>query len=60
MHAKHANSDRLNDLSGRVIGCTFTVLNTLGVRFLDEGGFPEKVDENVVAIELRASVYSVS
>ena len=33
----HADSVRLNDLSGRVIGCAFTVLNTLGA------GFAEKV-----------------
>lgn len=31
MHAEHADSDRLNDLSGRVIGCASTVLSTLGV-----------------------------
>ena len=32
MHAKHADSDRLDDLSGRVIGCAFNILNTLGRR----------------------------
>jgi hypothetical protein len=37
MHAKHANSDRLNDLSRRVIGCAFTVLNTLGAGFPGKG-----------------------
>jgi hypothetical protein len=36
MHAKHADSERLNDLSGRVIGCAFTVLNTLGAEFLEK------------------------
>ena len=46
---KHADSDRLNDLSGRVIGCAFTVLSTLGV------GFLEKVYENALAYELRAA-----
>ena len=30
MHAKHADNSELNELSGRVIGCAFTVLNTLG------------------------------
>jgi hypothetical protein len=30
MHAKHADNHELNELSGRVIGCAFTVLNTLG------------------------------
>jgi hypothetical protein len=29
MHAKHADSIRSNDLSRQVIGCVFTVLNTL-------------------------------
>jgi GxxExxY protein len=43
----------MNDLSGRVIGCAFTVLNTLGV------GFAEKVYENALAIELRASGLAV-
>ena len=44
----HANSGRLNDLSRQVIGCAFTVLNTLGA------GFLEKVYENALAHELRA------
>ena len=47
IHAEHADNAVLpNDLSGRVIGCAFTVLNTLGVEFL------EKVYENSLAIEL--------
>ena len=29
MHAEHADNHELNELSGRVIGCAFTVLNTL-------------------------------
>jgi GxxExxY protein len=37
-----------------VIGCAFTVLNTLGA------GFAEKVYENALAIELRASGLSVA
>jgi GxxExxY protein len=47
MHAEHADSAWLDDLSGRVVGCAFTVLNTLGV------GFPEKAYENTLAQELR-------
>ena len=47
MHAKHADSDRLNVLSGQVIGSAFTVLNTLGA------GFLEKVYENALVHELR-------
>ena len=43
----HADSAVLNDLSGRVIGCAFTALNTPGARFL------EKVYENALAIEMR-------
>jgi GxxExxY protein len=53
MHAEHADSNRLNSLSGRVIGCAFTVLNTLG------GGFLEKVYENALAYELRAAGFAV-
>ena len=54
MHAEHADRDRLNDLSGHVIGCAFTVLNTLGA------GFLEKVYENALALELRAAGLTVS
>ena len=43
----HADGKRLNELSGLVIGCSFTVLNTLGV------GFLEKVYENALTLELR-------
>jgi GxxExxY protein len=49
----HADSARLNDLSGRVIGCAFTVLNTLGA------GFMEKVYENALANEIRAAGLAV-
>ena len=49
MHAKHADNSELNELSGRVIGCAFTVLNTLGA------GFLEKVYENALAYEVRAA-----
>jgi len=30
MHAEHADNIGLNELSGRVIGCAFTVHNTPG------------------------------
>src|SRR5208282_1396493 len=53
MHAEHADRNGLNDLSGRVIGCAFTVLNTLGA------GFLEKVYENALAYEIRATGLSV-
>jgi len=42
-----------NQLSGRVIGCAFTVLNTLGA------GFLEKVYENSPANEIRAAGLAV-
>jgi GxxExxY protein len=48
------DENRLNDLSGRVIGCAFTVLNTLGV------GFLEKVYENALAHELRKAGLTVA
>ena len=50
----HTDGDRLNDLSGRVIGCAFTVLNTLGA------GFLEKVYENALAHEMRAAGLTVA
>ncbi len=43
----HAEGMTPNELSGRVIGCAFTVLDTLGT------GFLEKVYENALAHELR-------
>ena len=46
MHAEHADRMRLNELSGIIIGCAFTVLNTLGA------GFLEKVYEIALALEL--------
>jgi hypothetical protein len=49
MHAKHADNSELNELSGRVIGCAFTVLNTLGA------GFLEKVYENALAYDVHAA-----
>ena len=41
------DENRLNEISERIIGCAFTVSNTLGV------GFLEKVYENALAHELR-------
>ena len=54
MYAKHADKNRLNELSGSVIGCAFTVLNTLGA------GFLEKVYENALAHELRKAEFAVA
>ena len=54
MHAKHADKNRLNELSGNTIGCAFTVLNTLGA------GFLEKVSENALAHELRKAGFAVA
>jgi GxxExxY protein len=47
--AEHADNRELNELSGRVIGCAITVLNTLGA------GFLEKVYESAFAYEVRAA-----
>ena len=49
-----ADSARLNELSGYVIGCAFTVLNTLGT------GFLEKVYENALAQEICAAGLAVA
>ena len=54
MHAKYANRTRLNELSKIVIGCAFTVLNTLGA------GFLEKVYDNALALELRKAGLAVA
>ena len=54
IHAEHADGVRLNDLSGYVIGCAFTVLNTLGT------GLLQKVYESLVAIEVRAAGIAVA
>jgi GxxExxY protein len=54
MHAENADSERLNVLSGRVIGCALIVLNTLGV------GFLEKVYENALVFEVRAAGLTVA
>jgi len=49
------NTDRpeRNAISERIIGCAFTVANTLG------RGFLEKVYENALALELRAAGLAV-
>jgi GxxExxY protein len=47
MTPTHADDTSLNELSGRIIGCALTVLNTLGA------GFLERVYENALAHELR-------
>jgi GxxExxY protein len=49
----HADQGTLNELSRRVIGCAFTVLNTLGA------GFLEKVYENALTYELRKTGLAV-
>jgi GxxExxY protein len=40
-------SQELNQLTQKVIGCLYTVSNTLG------GGFLEKIYQNAVAIEIQ-------
>ena len=54
MDAEHADGDRLNELSRAIIGCAFTVLNTLGA------GFLEKVYENALALQLREAGLAVA
>ncbi len=48
-----ADKDSLNTLSERIIGCAFTVSNTL------DAGFLEKVYENALAHELRRTGLAV-
>lgn len=50
----HADKIPTNDLSERIIGCAFRVLNTLGA------GFLEKVYENAMAHEMREAGLSVA
>ena len=50
----HADEVRTNQLSERIIGCTFRVLNTLGT------GFLEKVYANALAHEMREAGLSVA
>jgi GxxExxY protein len=49
----NANTPELDAISSRIIGCAFTVANTLG------GGFLEKVYENALALELRSAGLAV-
>ena len=49
----HADAAKLNDVSGGIIGCAFTVLNSLGA------GFLEKIYENALAFELRDAGFAV-
>ena len=49
-----ADESRLNELSGTVIGCAFTVLNTLGP------GFLEKVYEKALVHEVRKKGLAVA
>jgi GxxExxY protein len=49
----HADEIRTNELSERIIGCAFRVLNTLGA------GFLEKVYENALAHEMREAGLSL-
>jgi|HubBroStandDraft_1064217.scaffolds.fasta_scaffold09285_6 GxxExxY protein len=49
----HADARRLDEITERVIGCAYTVGNTLG------SGFLEKVYENALAHELRKAGYTV-
>ena len=50
----HADELRANELSERIIGCAFRVLNALGA------GLLEKVYENALACELRESGRAVA
>ena len=54
MHAKHADKNGSNELSGNGIGCALTVLNTLGA------GFLEKVYANALAHQLRKAGFGVA
>ena len=54
MHAEHADDRTNSEVSGRIIGCAFRVLNTLGA------GFLEKVYENALAHELCAAGFAVA
>jgi len=44
----HADEGGLNRVSERIIGCAFVVADALGQ------GFPEKVYENALAVEIRS------
>jgi GxxExxY protein len=46
-------AQEVNEITGKVIGCSYTVSNTLGI------GFVEKVYENALAHEVRKTGLSV-
>ncbi len=48
-----ADLDKINGITEKIIGCSYTVSNVLGC------GFLEKVYENALAIELRKAGYLV-
>jgi len=53
MHIGQIARSELNEITERIIGCAFTVSNTLG------SGFVEKVYENALAHELRENGLAV-
>jgi GxxExxY protein len=53
MGGMHTDDCHLDALSGVIIGCAFTVMNTLGV------GFLEKIYENALALEPRQAGVAV-
>ena len=50
----HTDKDSINQLSERIIGCAFRVINALG------HGFLEKIYENALAHELRKAGLAVA
>ena len=50
----HADETAANDLSDRIVGCAFRVLDTLGAGFLN------RVCENALAYELRTAGLAVA
>ena len=50
----HDDDTILSQISDRIIGCAFGVMNTLGC------GFPEKVHENALTHELRKASLNVA
>jgi hypothetical protein len=50
----HTDANRLNELSGAIIGCAFAVLNAPGA------GFREKVYENALAHNSENTIRSTS
>ena len=52
--AMNSDGPEHDAVSQRIIGCAFTVANTLG------NGFPEKAYENALALELRGAGFAVA